>query len=192
MKTIIKVLLGLSVMSFSSPALYAADVAAGEQKAGMCAGCHGAKGVNKNAQFPILAGQKAAYIASQLRAFKKGTRTNPMMQSIAKGLSDEEMNNLAAYFSELENDSNHASDTKVAEDTASKAGMCIGCHGKNAEGRGSFPRLANQHVKYLEAQLKAFKSGDRQGGPMPGISKSLSDEDIKQLSTYLSGLKAKK
>ncbi|NOQ34907.1 MAG: c-type cytochrome [Methylococcaceae bacterium] len=189
----IKILIALTVLSISSTNLYAAtDVVAGEKKAGTCAGCHGAKGINKNAQFPILAGQKAAYIASQLRAFKKGTRINPMMQSMAKNLSSEDINNLAAYFSGLKNNTNHTNDIKMADDTASKASMCKGCHGSNAEGRGGFPRLANQHVKYLENQLKAFKSGDRKSSPMSGISKSLSDEDIKQLSVYMSSLNAEK
>lgn len=190
MKSIIKILLGLSVFTISISNLYAADTKAGEEKSAMCAGCHGAKGVTKNATYPNLAGQKAAYITSQLKAFKNGSRINEIMQPIAKNLSDEDMNNVAAFFAELKNDSSHPNDTKVADDTASKASMCKGCHGTNAEGRSTFPRLANQHVKYLENQLKAFKSGDRKGGPMNGIAKSLSDEDIKQLSIYLSGLNA--
>lgn len=188
MKTMIKILLGLAAFTFSSSNLYAADAKVGEEKSAMCANCHGAKGITKDATYPNLAGQKAAYIAAQLRAFKNGSRTNAMMQPLAKGLSEEDMDNLAAFFSGLENDSTHGTDIKIADDTASKASMCKGCHGSKGEGRSTFPRLANQHVKYLEKQLQAFKSGERKGGPMGGIAKSLSDEDIKQLSAYFSGL----
>ena len=190
MKTILKVLFGLSVFIFSVSSSYAADVTAGEKKAAMCAGCHGEKGVNKNPMFPNLAGQKRAYISSQLRAFKKGTRVNSMMQHVAEQLSTEDMDNLAAFFSGLENKTKHPSKAEVKDKTENQANMCKGCHGSNGEGRGIFPKLSNQHIKYLKAQLKAFKSGDRENGMMQGMVRSLSDEDMEQLSIYFSGLSA--
>lgn len=192
MKTLIKVLLSLSLFTFSASNLYAADAKAGEKKSTMCASCHGENGVNKNASYPILAGQQAAYISAQLRAFKKETRDNPMMQHIAQQLSSDDINNLAAFFASLKNDSKHSSKTKVKKETPNKATMCQGCHGSKGEGRGTFPRLANQHIEYLEKQLKAFKSGDRKNSTMASMAKSLSDEDIKQLSIYFSGLDVKK
>lgn len=193
MKTIIKILFSLSLFTTLTSSLYAADINAGEKKAAVCAGCHGAKGISTNFIYPNLAGQKAAYLATQLRAFKKGTRTDAMMKPFAEQLSTDDINNLAAFFAEQKNETAHHPETNVVtEETIAKASMCKGCHGKKGEGRGTFPKLTNQHVHYLEKQLKAFKSGNRKGGPMSGIAKSLSDEDIKQLSHYFSNLTLKK
>ena len=193
MKAIIKILFGLSLFTPLTTPLYAADISAGEKKAAVCAGCHGAKGISTNFIYPNLAGQQADYIATQLRAFKKGTRTDVIMQPFAEQLSADDINNLAAFFAEQENETAHHPEMNVVtKETASKASMCKGCHGKKGEGRGTFPKLTNQHVHYLEKQLKDFKSGDRKGGPMSGIAKSLSDDDIKQLSHYFSNLTVKK
>lgn len=79
----------------------AGDAAAGKAKSAVCAGCHGPAGVSNNPVWPNLAGQKAAYIVKQLKAFKAGTRKDPMMDGTAKGLSDADIENLAAYFSSL-------------------------------------------------------------------------------------------
>jgi len=77
------------------------DAAAGKAKAATCAGCHGATGISNNPLWPNLAGQKAAYIAKQLKAFKSGSRKDPMMDATSKGLSDADIDNLAAYYSGL-------------------------------------------------------------------------------------------
>lgn len=77
------------------------DAAAGKAKSATCAGCHGANGISINPVWPNLAGQKAAYIVKQLKAFKAGSRKDPMMDSTAKALSDADIENLAAYFSSL-------------------------------------------------------------------------------------------
>ena len=193
MKILIKILFSFSLFTSLTPNLYAADINAGEKKAAVCAGCHGAKGISSNFIYPNLAGQQAAYLATQLRAFKKGTRTDAMMQPFVAQLSVDDINNLVAFFAAQENKTVHHPEMNVVtEEIVSKASMCKGCHGKEGEGRGTFPKLTNQHVHYLEKQLKAFKSGDRKGGPMSGIAKSLSDDDIKQLSHYFSNLTTKK
>jgi cytochrome c553 len=80
---------------------FAADAAAGKAKAATCAGCHGAAGVSAVPIYPNLAGQKEAYLVAQLKAFKDGTRANPIMAPMAKPLSDDDIANLAAYFSSL-------------------------------------------------------------------------------------------
>ena len=66
-----------------------------------CAGCHGAAGVSANPLWPNLAGQKEAYLAKQIKAFRDGTRTDPMMSPMAKPLTDDDIANMAAYFSSL-------------------------------------------------------------------------------------------
>ncbi|WP_297528669.1 c-type cytochrome [Thiohalobacter sp.] len=89
-------------VSLSLPlAAQAADIAAGKAKAASCAGCHGANGISNNPMWPNLAGQKAGYLAKQLRAFRDGTRQDPMMTPMAKPLSDADIENLAAYYSSL-------------------------------------------------------------------------------------------
>jgi cytochrome c553 len=193
MKLAVNVLMGLSLLATSSQVLLAADKVAGEKKAAVCASCHGQKGIGNNAMYPNLAGQKPAYIVGQLKAFKTGTRKDPMMETTAKSLSDEDIKDIAAYFSGLENKTQHNIEKfTVKQATIEKAAMCKGCHGREGEGRGAFPRLRNQHYQYLATQLKAYKAGNRNGGPMTGIAKSLSKEDIKALSYYLSNIMLKK
>ncbi len=85
----------------ASPAFAGGDAAAGKAKAGMCAACHGANGVSAVPMYPNLAGQKEAYLVKQLKAFKAGTRKDPVMGPMAAPLSDADMANLAAYFASL-------------------------------------------------------------------------------------------
>ena len=79
----------------------AADLAAGKAKAATCAGCHGANGISNNPLWPNLAGQKSAYLVKQMKAFRDGTRKDPMMPPRATPLSDADIENLAAYFNNL-------------------------------------------------------------------------------------------
>lgn len=79
----------------------AGDAEAGKAKAASCAGCHGAEGVSSNPMWPNLAGQKEGYLVKQLKAFREGIRTDPMMSPMAKPLTDADIDNLAAYFSSL-------------------------------------------------------------------------------------------
>lgn len=77
------------------------DAEAGEAKAVACAGCHGPEGISTNPMWPSLAGQKEKYLAKQLRDFREGRRANPVMAPIVRGLSDEDIEDLAAYYSSL-------------------------------------------------------------------------------------------
>jgi cytochrome c553 len=91
----------VSVAVLVSGAAVAGDAAAGKAKSATCAGCHGAEGVSSNPLWPNLAGQKEAYLVKQIKAFRDGTRTDPMMSPMAKPLTDDDINNLAAHFSSL-------------------------------------------------------------------------------------------
>jgi len=99
MKTLSSLLLALLMATGVAHA--AGDKAAGKAKAAACMGCHGAAGISNSPVWPNLAGQKAGYIAKQLKAFKSGSRKDPMMDSTSKGLSDADIDNLAAYYSSL-------------------------------------------------------------------------------------------
>jgi cytochrome c553 len=165
----------------------AADATAGEQKAATCASCHGPQGNSSNAQWPNLAAQQSTYLANQLKAFKAGERINPMMQSMAANLTNDDIANLAAYFS-TQKPVKAGGDPALAKSGETKAAMCLGCHGSTAAGNGQFPRLAGQHPEYLEQQLKAFKAGSRKSGPMQAITANLSDADFKALAAYFGSL----
>lgn len=77
------------------------DPDAGEQKAAVCAGCHGPEGVSLSPEVPNLAGQKETYMINALQAYQSGLRNNPLMKSMVQGLSEQDIEDLAAYYSRL-------------------------------------------------------------------------------------------
>lgn len=83
------------------PGAYAADAEAGKAKAAVCVACHGPEGVSANPLWPSLAGQKDQYLIKQLKAFRDGERKDPLMSPMSAGLSDDDIANLAAYYSGL-------------------------------------------------------------------------------------------
>jgi len=98
---ILAVVTALTLAAGANVAYAAGDAAAGKRKAATCAGCHGAKGISATPMYPNLAGQKAAYTAKQLKAFKDGVRVEPTMKAMAGALSDADMANLGAYYESL-------------------------------------------------------------------------------------------
>lgn len=89
-----------SMLMIAGPAL-AADAAAGKSKSATCTACHGAEGVSVNPMWPNLAGQKEMYLVKQMKDFRDGKRNDPVMAPMAKGLSDDDIANLAAYYAGL-------------------------------------------------------------------------------------------
>lgn len=194
----------------AAPAGPVGNAAAGKAKATtVCAACHGADGNSVITANPRLAGQGAKYLAKQLRDFKSGARANPVMMGMAGPLSEQEILDLAAYFSEQK------SGTSAADPALAKVGekiwrggnlesgvlACTGCHGPSGRGNylSGFPALRGQHADYVEVQLKAFRAaarGDLTGdkrendpeGIMRGVAKHLSDTEIKGLAQFVSGL----
>ena len=158
-----------------------------KDNAATCQSCHGSSGNSKIPQYPSLAGQRALYIESQLNAFKSGRRSGSVMQGVVTHLSKKDITRLAAYFAKLAPKSAGGNATLAAKGKT-KATMCMGCHGRDAQGQGGFPRLAGQQPEYLKKQLLNFKNGHRKGGPMNFISTSLSESDIKALAAYLGSL----
>jgi cytochrome c553 len=88
----------LTTLLFASSSAMAGDVAAGKAKSAICASCHGATGKSINPLWPNLAGQKELYLVKQIKAFRDGTRKDPMMAPMVAALSDDDIANLAAYF----------------------------------------------------------------------------------------------
>lgn len=100
MKKIILTVL-VSLLSLQSSALLAGDAAAGKAKSATCAGCHGPEGISQNEMWPNLAGQKEGYLIAQMKAFRDGQRSNPMMAPMVAPLSDADIEDLAAYYASL-------------------------------------------------------------------------------------------
>jgi cytochrome c553 len=97
----ILVLAAVAIFATSIDSTWAADAAAGEAKSNICVTCHGRSGISTAPNFPNLAGQKSVYVAQQLRMFRSGERKSEQMNIIAKPLSDQDIDNLAAYFESL-------------------------------------------------------------------------------------------
>ncbi len=166
----------------------------------VCAACHGADGNSVASANPTLAGQHAKYIENQLQAFKKGDRKNPIMLGMATPLSDQDMKNVAAYFSSQKVKPREAADKSqmplgkklyLAGNPATKVPACMACHGP--AGRGipdQYPALGSQHAGYVVAQLNAFKAGtDRKNQIMADIAMRMSDAEMKAVAEYISGLR---
>lgn len=169
-----------------------------------CMSCHQADGAGLEAAgFPRLAGLNPDYLAAQLEAFQTGTRKNPIMTPIAKALSGPERLSVAAYYAAQQAPYKPLS-AGVAENARGKAlarvgdwrqrdlPACLQCHGPNAAGVGSsFPALAGQHASYIQAQLNAWKQGDRRndpGGLMKAVADKLDAADIRAVAAYLAAL----
>ena len=88
----------VSVLGSAQFAVAGGDAVAGKAKAIVCSACHGADGNSTNPVWPKLAGQHAAYVVKQLKAFKSGARKDPVMQGMAAPLSEQDMENLAAWY----------------------------------------------------------------------------------------------
>lgn len=182
--------------------LIGGDPEAGKAKAAACAACHGPGGNSTNPEWPRLAGQSEAYTVSQLKAFKDGSRSNPLMAGQVAGLSEQDMKDIAAYFFNQDPLTGAAS-PELAEtgESVYRAGnaesgvpACIGCHGPAGDGNAAaaYPRLAGQHADYVAAQLRIYRDGERKGTAkskmMSDVAAKLTDEEIAAVASYLSGL----
>ncbi len=180
---------GLSLLAFNVHA----DTAAGQEKAAVCAACHGPDGNSTNPQYPKLAGQTARYLYLQLKDFKEGRRSDPQMSPMAANLSKEDMHALAEYFAaQKQAPSTYSVDgTKVNEGRAiADAALCTMCHLGGFSGQNEVPRVAGQHYEYIVKQLTDFREKRRtnDAGNMTSVSRGLSDEDIDKLAQYITNL----
>lgn len=191
-----------SLLLASNAVLAGGDAEAGKSKSATCVSCHGADGISAIPSNPNLAGQVSGYIASQLQAFKSGERKNAVMSGMVAGLSDQDMLDIDAYYASLESAKGRISEQDKEQalegERIYRGGFaehdipaCMGCHSPTGHGvPTNFPHIAGQHRSYLESQLLAFKKGERKGynDMMSDIAFKLSEQQIKQLSIYMSGL----
>ena len=183
----------------------------GATKAAPCTACHGMNGNSVNPEWPNLAGQSAVYIAEQLRLFRDGVRTNPLMSPMAAGLTDDDIADLAVYF-QAQTPTGREADPSYWEagerlyrrgDASRNIPACIACHGPVGRGNpaAGYPALRAQHAVYTVKQLNDYASGARYQGAenaaeasrnaqmMVTIAKRLTPEDIRNLASYLQGLR---
>jgi len=187
---------------------------AGATKAATCLACHGVNGNSVNPEWPSLAGQNAAYVAKQLHAFHDKTRADStgLMPPMAAPLSDQDIEDLAVYFSlqtptGLEADPSYwQAGAKLYRggDRARKIPACMACHGPVGRGNpaAGYPTLRAQHSVYTVKQLTAYAAdaryiktdkGDDAGGAnaqiMHTIAGRLSQEDVRNLASYIQGIR---
>jgi cytochrome c553 len=192
----------LSAIGFSLNAR-AQDAQAGEKRAAMCIGCHGIPGYQASFpeiyKVPMIAGQNAKYIVSALTQYKKGDRKHPTMRAIATSLTDQDMADLAAFYStEAKADPAPKELTgSVPADVAEvlKKGNCASCHGANFSTPidPSYPKLAGQHADYLYIALKEYQTDKnpqvgRNNAIMMGMARPLTHAEAKILASYFSSL----
>lgn len=203
MKKVLSALIALAAAAGLMSAAQAQDAKAGEKKAAMCIGCHGIAGYQASFpeihKVPMISGQGAKYIASALTAYKKGERKHPTMKAIAASLSEQDMADLAAFYSTQAGPATAESAPAPTPPSAVaellKKGNCASCHGENLNKPidPSYPKLAGQHADYLYVALKAYQTeGNPQvgrGNPiMGGMAKPFSHAELKQIASYIATL----
>lgn len=192
--------LAVPALANQPAAAFKPDAKKGEAVAAVCVACHAADGSRGAPTFPILQGQHPEYLVKQLREFKSGARDNAVMKGFASALSDEDMQNVAAFYAGKQAKPGFARDKALASlgeqiyrggIAARKVPACSGCHSPSGAGIPSqFPRLAGQHADYTEAQLIAFRGGVRaNNAQMTVIAGKLNDREMKALSDYVAGLR---
>lgn len=167
---------------------------------GKCFICHGAEGESSSPAFPRLAGQNAAYVQRQLSDYKSGRRKSTTMQPMVEDLTEADFKALGAYFASRPVSAHPVEDAELAQvgrfiyqrgNPYSGVASCATCHGADARGSETLPRLAGQHAQYVENQLKAFNKRERNNdnAVMHTIAAKLSELEQKSVAAYLSGLK---
>jgi cytochrome c553 len=182
--------LSLACAFLASPAAAQGNAERGAKLAYTCQGCHGIEGY-RNAypsyRVPKLGGQKAAYLVAALQGYRDGSREHPTMQAQASSMSDEEMQDLAAYFSSIANETVAAGGSETAGIEA--ASTCVACHGQNGISVSpTWPTLAGQYEDYLVHALNQYRDGTRKNAVMAQMAAPLTDEDVKVLARYYASL----
>ena len=163
-----------------------------EEKAEVCTACHGANGMPRQPDVPIIWGQHEGYIYIQLRDYKSGLRTSNRMQPIVADLSTEDLKALAAFYSKKPWPRTEYRASEEDEKTGQRiatAVICVECHLGGFVGTSVTPRVSGQTVTYLEKTLMAFKSRKRSNSPDKSVLlASFSEEELKAMARYLAGI----
>lgn len=189
----------LCLSAFNAPA--EGDPAAGKAKSRSCAICHGDDGNSATPQWPKIAGQHANYLEEQLQGFRSGVRVGQVMNEMAGPLSDQDIADLAAYFS-AQTPVPGQTDPRLLPhgETVYRGGIaeaqvpaCMACHGPNGQGNpgSAYPLLSGQHAEYTYIALQAYADGLVEGENsymMTDIARRMTDRDMRAVATYVAGL----
>jgi cytochrome c553 len=202
-----------SASSASAAEAVKGSAEAGATKAAVCTACHGVNGNSTNPEWPNLAGQNAAYVREQLAMFKAKKRNNPVMQPIVDPLTEQDFADLAEYFSTQTPAGGEADPSywKAGEalyksgDASRNIPACTACHGPAGQGNAGsgYPALRAQHSVYTVKQLQDYLTKNRYRDAtdantvhttrnsvmMTTIASRLTPEDIRNLASYLQGLR---
>ena len=214
----VKAAAAVFALATGMPVAFAADPLVGSPEAGAtiaagCQACHGDKGNSTVPAQPNLAGQNAAYLSQQIRLFKEKKRNNPVMQSFVDPLTEQQIADVSAYYAAqtptgLEADPSFwkaGEALYTAGDAARQIPACTACHGPAAQGNpgSGYPALRAQHSAYTVKQLQDYLTQNRYRDAtdpakvnstansvmMSTIASRLTPEDIRNLASYLQGLR---
>lgn len=177
----------------------ATDAVAGKNKSAVCATCHGADGNSINPVWPSLAGQNQNYLSKQMTDFRDGNRKDVTMSPMAAALTDQDIADLAAYYTSLSSKAGTTKEEYVKLGSKLYTGgvtgvlACTACHGPKGDGldAAGFPKISGQKIQYVIKQLNNFKNGSRTSSVnsmMNDIAAKMSDEQIEAIANYLAGL----
>lgn len=212
-KKVLATVLAIGSLGLASFAFAAGDASRGEALVATCAACHGADGNSVTPMFPKIAGLGEKYLYKQLKDIQMKTRVVPEMTGILDNNSDQDLEDMAAYFASKPMQLSGAQDSELmlnsgekvsalelgeqvyrAGNLETKVPACTGCHSPKGMGNApaGFPRLSGQYADYIEKQLKNFRSGERandgEARIMRTIAEHMSDAEIKAVSAYIAGL----
>lgn len=191
----------IAIMFAASGAQAAGDPQAGKTKSATCVACHGPDGNSPNPIWPSIAGQHPSYIKKQLHDFKSGARSNELMTPMSMPLSDQDIEDLAAYFAEQEQKPGKADPALVeagqkmfrAGNANTQVAACMACHGPSGLGNpaAKYPRISGQHASYLAKALTDYRDGNRtndENKMMRSVTARMTDQEIEAVASYMQGL----
>ncbi len=215
MPIFLRLLVFAVLASFMDVSFAEGNANVGKQKAAPCASCHGANGNSASPMFPRLAGQHIRYLVTQLNAFKTKIRPNEMMQAMASGLSEQDIEDISAYYVKQKPKFTSDEEQFIDEDEEilvtpklilegkilyrggnanTGVAACIACHGPTGRGNepAGFPVLTGQHAAYIAEALLDFSSGERNNdmsAMMQMIARKMTREEINAVSAYISSIR---
>ena len=170
------------------PGQLASAVDAGRKASFFCANCHGETGLAKTPEVPNLAGQNPAYLLEQIRKFGAGERKDAFMQGLIKVLKDDERVQIALYYAQTKVPPGKADVVQAARGKVLFEKLCVRCHGAEARGNETIPRLAGQQVPYVVKSVTRYRdqTGERNSQAMAIATGGLKNEEIVALAHYIS------
>ena len=193
----------LGVLSGARAIAQTGSAEAGQAKSAICASCHGVDGNSVTPEWPSLAGQHESYIVRQLEAYRNGERQDVGMQNFAAMLSEQDMHDIAAFFSSQAMRAKGADPALVSlGEEIYRGGLpdraipaCIACHGPTGSGNplAAYPRVSGQHATYTLATLRAYSSdarkSDGEAQTMRNVAEHLLEDEMHAVASYIQGLR---